>query len=83
MPELAGKAKRVAGVFVFMIGAGFILDRHAVWAGAVAMVIGAAAFVWGMLEAQARVLETRDAAVADSQAAARPAPTTQPTESHS
>jgi hypothetical protein len=65
-PLLAGKGKRVAGVFVLMIGAGAIVDRHALWTGIVVMLLGAAAFVWGMLAARSRG-ETR-APLAEAQA---------------
>ena len=50
MGEPNGKAQRVAGTFVFMIGAGLILDRHALWSGLVVMLIGAAALVWGTVQ---------------------------------
>ena len=46
-PELVGKGKRVAGVFVFMIGASLVLDTHALWIGVPALAFGAALFVWG------------------------------------
>ncbi|MFQ5666039.1 MAG: hypothetical protein ACE5I7_06360 [Candidatus Binatia bacterium] len=45
---LAGKAKRVGGTFVLMIGAGIMLDTHAVWVGVPLMVVGATVFGWGM-----------------------------------
>lgn len=51
-PELAGKGKRVGGVFVFMIGASIILDTHALWIGLPMLAIGAALLVWGMAEAR-------------------------------
>jgi hypothetical protein len=49
---LAGKGKRVGGVFLFMIGAGIILDTHAMWLGLPVLLIGAALFVRGMREAR-------------------------------
>ena len=45
-----GKAKRVAGVFVFMIGAGMILDLHAMWIGVPLSFVGAVIFVWGLIQ---------------------------------
>lgn len=51
-PELAGKGKRVAGVFVFMIGASLILDTHALWIGMPTLAVGAVLFAWGMAEAR-------------------------------
>ena len=51
-PELAGKGKRVGGVFVFMIGASITLDTHALWIGVPILAIGAALFAWGMAEAR-------------------------------
>jgi len=50
-PDLAGKGKRVAGVFVVMIGASIILDTHALWMGLPTLAVGAVLFAWGMAEA--------------------------------
>jgi hypothetical protein len=47
-PELAGKGRRVAGVFVFMMGASIILDTHALWMGLPTLAVGAVLFAWGM-----------------------------------
>ena len=63
----AAKEKRVVGVFVFMLGAGFVIDRQAFGAGALAMLLGAAVFTWGVL------LQRQGAAKAE-------APGTQPLE---
>jgi hypothetical protein len=52
--ELAGKAKRVVGIFVLMVGAGVVLDSSAAWAGTVIMLIGMAFFIWGVAEARPR-----------------------------
>ena len=52
MPELAGKAERVGGVFVFMIGAGLILDLHMLGAGGALLLIGAAIFTRGVVLAR-------------------------------
>ena len=52
-PELAGKGKRVAGVFLFMIGASIILDTHVMWLGLPILAVGAALFAWGIAEARA------------------------------
>jgi hypothetical protein len=51
-PDPAGKGKRVAGVFVFMIGASVILDTHLLWFGLPILAIGAAVFAWGVAEAR-------------------------------
>ena len=51
-PDLAGKGKRVAGVFAFMIGASIILDTHAVWIGLPTLMIGSVLFGWGLAEAR-------------------------------
>lgn len=51
-PKLAGKGKRVAGVFVFMIGASIILDTHALWIGMPTLLFGAGLFAWGLAEAR-------------------------------
>ncbi len=52
-PDLAGKGKRVAGVFVVMIAASVILDTHALWIGAPVLGAGVALFAWGLAEARA------------------------------
>ncbi len=52
-PELAGKGKRVGGVFAFMIGASIILDTHAFWVGVPTLAFGAVLFGWGMAAARA------------------------------
>ena len=51
-PELVGKWKRVAGVFVFMIGASIILDTHAAWVGVPLLAVGAALVARGLAEAR-------------------------------
>ena len=51
-PELAGKGKRVAGVFAFMIGASIVLDTHTLWMGLPTLAVGAMLFGWGMAEAR-------------------------------
>ena len=50
---LAGKGKRVAGVFVLMIGASVILDTHLTWVGLPILAVGAALFAWGIAAARA------------------------------
>ncbi len=52
--ELAGKAKRVVGFFVFMVGSGIVLDSSAAWMGGLIMLIGALVFIWGVAEASSR-----------------------------
>ncbi len=44
----AGKGRRVAGFFVFMLGAGLLLESPAVGSGVVLMGIGAVLFVRGV-----------------------------------
>ena len=51
-PELAGKGKRVAGVFVLMIGASVILDTHLTWVGLPILAVGATLFAWGIAAAR-------------------------------
>jgi hypothetical protein len=79
LPELAGKAKRVTGVFLFMLGAGGILDCQALWLGAAVMFVGAAVFTWGLIDAQPGMLQTAQQPVADSQPRAT---ASTPSESH-
>lgn len=54
MGEFGGKEKRVMGTFVLMVGAGIVLESPIWWAGAVLMVLGAAALVWGGIETRPR-----------------------------
>lgn len=75
--DLAGKAKRVVGTFVLMVGAGVVLDSWAAWAGTVFMLIGMIVFVWGIAEAWARDTVTRPEPENHATAAA-----TKPTESN-
>jgi hypothetical protein len=75
--DLAGKAKRVVGTFVLMVGAGVVLDRWAAWAGTVVMLVGIIVFVWGIAEAWARDGVTRHERENHATAAA-----TKPTESN-
>jgi protein-S-isoprenylcysteine O-methyltransferase Ste14 len=72
---LAGKAKRVVGFFVAMVGAGIVLDSSAGWTGAVIMLAGLALFIWGVAAAKPRATVTLPEP--DSRAAA---PATSPTE---
>lgn len=49
----SGKAARVIGFLVLQLGAGVMLDSRAdVW-GALAAVVGAAVFAWGLVRAAA------------------------------
>jgi hypothetical protein len=43
-----GKGGRVTGFFVFMLGAGLLLESTAVWPGVVLMGIGAVLFARGV-----------------------------------
>lgn len=52
--RLAGKARRVAGTFVLMIGAGMIIDVHALWAGVPIMAAGVGLFAWGFVTPRTR-----------------------------
>jgi hypothetical protein len=50
----SGKAARVGGFFVFLLGAGIVLDSRAdVWGGLLAAA-GAAVLLWGLLQTGAR-----------------------------
>jgi hypothetical protein len=53
---LAGKGKRVTGVFILMIGAGLILESSAVRLGSLITLIGTVTFVWGLIEARTRTV---------------------------
>jgi hypothetical protein len=54
MHELRGKGWRVLGYFVWMLGAGIILDANAPRAGTLLMLIGAALFVTGVRQSMSR-----------------------------
>jgi len=45
-----GKTKRVTGTFIFMIGAGMILDLQALRAGGLLLIAGSVTFAWGLLQ---------------------------------
>jgi hypothetical protein len=70
---LRGKLQRVLGTFVYMLGAGIILECSAAWTGAAVMLAGAAAAGWGMLaSAPARTLTgSSDGVPSDSRAESR------------
>jgi len=53
-----GKVKRVFGIFVFMIGAGMILDSSALWVGAILMSVGFVLLGWGLVDARPIVERT-------------------------
>ena len=75
--ELAGKAKRVVGFFVLMVGSGIVLDSSASWPGTAIMMIGMAFFIWGVAGARPRattMLDERDSQVTPA--------ATKPTESN-
>jgi hypothetical protein len=46
--ELDAKGRRVLGYFVFMLGAGLVLDSSALWYGVAVMIVGAASFASGV-----------------------------------
>ena len=50
-PEPVGKAKRVVGMFVAMVGSGIALESSAVWTGTVIMLAGVLTMAWGLVEA--------------------------------
>ncbi len=58
-PPMPGKAQRVVGTFVLMIGAGLILDVGLVWGGVPLMLIGGVLFAWGVLRGRADGTEVR------------------------
>jgi len=67
-PELRGKAQRVIGFFVFMIGAGLLLETRAAWAGTSVALLGVGLFVWGVLETRPRATGATPASVSVAQA---------------
>ncbi len=75
--DLTGKAKRVVGVFVFMSGAGIVLDSRAIWVGAAIMLAGVAAFLWGIVHTR-----VREALVLHEHESHASAAATRPTEGH-
>lgn len=54
MTELDGRGRRVTGFFVFMLGAGLVLESAALWYGVAIMVAGVVCFAWGMLSRSGR-----------------------------
>jgi len=48
MDDLRGKGWRVLGYFIWMLGAGIVLDTRAVSAGAALLVVGAVLFLAGV-----------------------------------
>ena len=50
--ELAARGKRVAGVFVLMLGGGLALETDAVEIGMLLMTIGGLSIGWGLLGAR-------------------------------
>jgi hypothetical protein len=54
MGELDGRGRRVAGFFVFMLGAGLVLESAALWYGVAMMAIGAVLFALGMVRPKPR-----------------------------
>lgn len=47
MPELRGKGWRVLGYFIWMLGAGIVLDSQAIGAGGLLLAVGAGLFLLG------------------------------------
>jgi hypothetical protein len=52
MNEMRGKGWRVLGYFIWMLGAGVVLDSDAVGLGSVILVLGFVLFVVGVVQAQ-------------------------------
>ncbi|MEO8605775.1 MAG: hypothetical protein ABI629_24615 [bacterium] len=50
MPELHGKGWRVAGYFIWMLGAGVVLDSGALGAGLMILTVGGALFGHGVVQ---------------------------------
>ncbi len=57
MRELAGKGWRVLGYFVWMLGAGVVLDSEACRVGVLVMTTGAAMFGLGVVQSVVRAEE--------------------------
>ena len=53
MREMAGKGWRVLGFFVWMLGAGVVLDSDAAWLGRVLLFLGGGMFVAGVFQSMA------------------------------
>ena len=49
-PPVAAKARRVAGVFLLMLGLSVLVDGHVLWLGGPLAVVGGALFAWGLFE---------------------------------
>jgi hypothetical protein len=54
MRELSGKGWRVVGYFLWMLGAGIVLDSGAQRLGAAVLLIGAALFAVGVVQSLRR-----------------------------
>lgn len=54
MAELRGKGWRVIGFFVWMLGAGVVLDSSALGAGGVLLTVGAVLFGLGVIQSLAQ-----------------------------
>ena len=50
MPELRGKGWRVIGYFVWMLGAGVVLDSESTGTGGVLLAVGASLFGLGVAQ---------------------------------
>lgn len=50
MSELRGKGWRVLGYFIWMLGAGVVLDSQAVGAGSMLLLVGGALFLLGAVQ---------------------------------
>lgn len=54
MGELRGKGWRVLGYFLWMLGAGVVLDSEAVWLGSALLLCGFLLFAAGVLQSLRR-----------------------------
>ncbi len=58
----AGKGKRVAGVFVVLLGGGVVLESVAPWVGVSLTAIGVALLVWGFAQMRDRQAHAKNTA---------------------
>ena len=54
MAELRGRGWRVLGYFLWMLGAGVVLDSDALWSGGLLLGVGAVMFVVGAWQSSQR-----------------------------
>ena len=49
-PPVTAKARRVAGVFLVMLGLSVLIDGHVLWLGGPITLAGCALFAWGLFD---------------------------------